>query len=43
MFSNYLRYKLLDFAAPHLSTRFVDAHFSFYGTILSGNAFLASL
>lgn len=36
MFSNYLRYKLLDFAAPHLSTRFVDAHFNFYGTILSG-------
>ncbi len=32
----YFRWHLLDDYAPYLSTRFVDAHFAFHGTVLRG-------
>ncbi len=32
----YLRWQLIDAAAPYLSRPFVDAHFQFHGTVLNG-------
>jgi putative endopeptidase len=32
----YLRWQLIDGAAPYLSQQFVDAHFQFHGTVLNG-------
>lgn len=32
----YLRWQLIDAAAPYLSQQFVDAHFQFHGTVLNG-------
>ncbi len=32
----YLRWHLINSMAPYLSSKFVDEHFSFYGTVLTG-------